>query len=141
MLSITNYHNKVRYSFWVLFFCVPFFTDFLSYQWLPQEYDYTRHTLLESHSVACGVEGLNSCDIPDVWKDNATGSIYKSSDFKSHRREQALRISLFTFLYGLLACLFYAWDSTKSHPGNFRIKLKTALLYNLIFSLLFFIVI
>lgn len=133
--------SKLRFLFWISFIFVPFFTDFLSYQWLPQEYDYTRHKLLESHSVACGVEGLNSCDIPDVWKDNATGSIYKSSDFKSHRHEQALRISLFTFLYGLLACFFYAWDSTRAKPGIFMLKLKTALMYNLIFSSIFFIVI
>jgi hypothetical protein len=133
--------SKLRFLFWISFIFVPIFTDFLSYQWLPQEYDSTRHTLLDSHSVACGVEGLNSCEMPDVWKDNATGSIYKSSDFKSHRREQALRISIYTFLYGLLACFFYAWDSTKAQPSIFRVKLKTALLYNLIFSLIFFIVI
>jgi hypothetical protein len=133
--------KKLRFLFWILFIFGPIFTDFLSYQWLPQEYDYTRHTLLKSHSVTCGVEGLSSCDMPDLWRDNATGEIHKATEFKSHRREQVLRISIYTFLYGLLACFFYAWDSTRAQPSIFQLKLKIALLYNLIISLVLLIVI
>ena len=133
--------DQVRKVFWMAFFALPLFTGFLSYDWLPQEYDERNHILIESHSVECGHEGLNSCDAPDVWKDRKTGRVYRESDFISHHRSESIRVAVLSFLYGLIACIFHAWDKKKAKAESFVVMFREALVINAIVSVVIFIVI
>ncbi len=133
--------SHIRKVFWTLFIGLPIFFGFLSYNWLPQEYDERNHILIESQSVECGPEGLNSCESPRVWRDRKTGKIFHANDFASHRRTEAFRISLLSFLYGLVACLFYAWDENVRDSKVFKEAIKYALSLNALLSLAIFILI
>jgi len=101
--------EKLKNWFWAIFIAIPLFTGFLRYDFLPQEYDDGKHTIIESHSEECGTEGMISCEVADTWKDIKTGKIFHRSEFKSHRRSQAFKIASLSFLYGLIACFFYVW--------------------------------
>ena len=132
---------NIRKLFWTIFIGLPIFFGFLSYRWLPQEYDERNHILIESHSIECGPEGFNSCEEPTIWKDRKTGEVYKASDFKSHRLSESFRISVLSFIYGLVGCLFFAWDERKSNYRDFGESFKYALMINGIVVAFIFIVI
>jgi hypothetical protein len=152
--------EKLKNWFWAIFLAIPLFTGFLQYDFLPQEYDGSKHTIIESHSEACGTEGMISCEVADTWKDIKTGKIFHRSEFKSHRRYQAFKIASLSFLYGLIACFFYVWHEIRYGIKNidaicfghiereklykkeiFNKKLKHALFCNGFISLLWFIMI
>lgn len=101
--------EKVQSAFWIIYILIPMFSGWMAYQYLPGEYDERKHELLESHSIECGTEGMQSCEVADKWRDNNTGEIYIASQFTSHRRAEAARISTITFAYGLIGCLFSAY--------------------------------
>lgn len=112
------------------------------------------------HDVECGPNGLNSCEVVDKWQDDETGKIYHLSEFKTHRRHQALRIAALSFLYGLIACWFHVWYEVRYEIKNidnicfgdiereklyrkqiFNQELRKALIYNGIISAMWYVVI
>lgn len=107
--------EKIKAVFWVVYILIPIFTGWMTYQYLPNEYDERKHELLESHFVECGTEGMQSCEVPDKWRNINTGKIYTSSQFTSHRRAEAKRIAFITFAYGLIGCVFSAYVSVVRH--------------------------
>lgn len=107
--------EKIKAAFWVIYILIPIFTGWMTYQYLPNEYDERKHELLESHHVECGTEGMQSCVVPDKWRNKISGKIYTSSQFASHRRAEAERIAIITFAYGLIGCLFAAYWSVVRH--------------------------
>ena len=101
--------DKVNTWFWVFYILVAIFSGFMNYQYLPNEsYDESKHELLESHFESCGTENMQSCEVFDKWRDDATGKIYTFNQFPAHRRSEAGRISITVFAYGLIWCLFSA---------------------------------
>lgn len=107
--------EKIKAAFWVIYILIPIFTGWMTYQYLPNEYDERKHELLESHSIECGTEGMQSCEVPDKWRNKITGKIYTSSQFSAHRRAEAERIAIIAFAYGLIGCLFSAYGSVVRH--------------------------
>lgn len=107
--------EKINIAFWIIYILIPIFTGWMVYQTLPNEYNEERHELLESHLEECGSEGMQSCDVPDKWRDKITGEIYIPSQFSSHHRAEAKRIAIIAFVYGLIGCLFYAYGRVVEH--------------------------
>lgn len=137
-----NKQDRIKTIFWCAFVALPLFTGFLQYDWLPEEYDERRHDLIKSHSVECGMEGMQSCDVPDVWEDRKSGKVYHATDFKNHNRVESFRLAILSFLYGLIACLFHVWDRKKSGDTKSPWQLfKQALLINAIAATVIFAVI
>jgi len=101
--------EKIKTWFWILFIAIPIFTGFLRYEPDQNEYDERKHQVVETQDVECGPEGLNSCERVEVWKDLKSGKIFQLSQFKNHRRLEAFRIAVLSFLYGLIACIFHVW--------------------------------
>lgn len=101
--------KKISNVFWAVYILIPIFSGFMMYRYSPNEYDERKHELLESHSVECGTEGMQSCEVPDKWRNVTTGKIYTSNQFVAHRRAEARRIAITTFAYGLIGCLFSAY--------------------------------
>jgi len=58
---------------------------------------------------------MQSCEVPDKWRNKITGKIYTSSQFAAHGRAEAKRIAIITFAYGLIGCLFSAYGSVVRH--------------------------
>lgn len=114
--------EKINTTFWIIYILIPIFTGWTNYQYLPNEYNEQRHEILEFHSVECGPEGMQNCDVPDKWRDKITGETYTSSQFSTYRRDEAARIAIITFAYGLIGCLFFAYGSVVRHR-NFLIEL------------------
>ena len=107
--------KKIKATFWVIYILIPLFTGWMTYQYLPNEYDEQKHDLLASHSVECGTDGMQSCEVPDKWRNKITGKIYTSSQFATHRRAEAEHIAIITFACGLIGCLFSAYGSVVRH--------------------------
>jgi hypothetical protein len=85
-------------------FLIPFFTGILNYQFLSNEYyDEKRHDLLESHE-RCQDVPYRCADIADLWRDKKTGEIFSRDDFAAHTRDEATRIAIVSFAYGLIGC-------------------------------------
>ncbi len=137
---MTEVYGKAKSLFWLIYIGLPLFSGFLSYNWLPQEYDERQHILIESHSVDCGMNGMNSCEVPDVWRDKDSGQVYNASQFSEHRRYESIRISILSFLYGLIGCLFFAWDASRSKNMTFIGAFKNALFFDVALSIVILIV-
>ena len=101
--------EKIKKWFWIIFIAVPIFTGFMEYQPAKNEYDERKHQVIDTRDVACGPEGLVSCEQAQAWKELKSGKIFNLSDFNSHRRYDAFRIAILSFLYGLIACIFHVW--------------------------------
>ncbi len=53
---------------------------------------------------------LDDCDdVPVVWRDRQTGTVYRQEDFRDHRREEIRRLGISWFVYGAIGCLLTAW--------------------------------
>jgi len=85
--------ERIKTIFWCAFVALPLFTGFLQKDWLPEQYDERRHDLIESHSIACGTEGMLSCEVADVWEDRKTGKVYRAADLKDHNRAESFRLA------------------------------------------------
>ena len=101
--------EKIKTWFWIIFIAIPLLTGFLRYEPAKNEYDERKHEVIQSQDVECGPEGLVSCEQVEMWKDLKSGKIFRQSQFKNHRRLEALRIASLSFLYGLIACIFHVW--------------------------------
>jgi hypothetical protein len=107
--------------FWWSFFLVPLFTGILHYQWLPNEfYDEKRHILLGSHEV-CLSSGQCG-DVNDAWRDKKSGEIFTPADFADHRKEEAVRLAVISFAYGLIGCFGfgYFFRNENEHGSFFK---------------------
>ncbi len=108
--------DKINTAFWVIYILVAIFSGIMQYRYEPHEgYDAKTDELLKSHYEECGTEGMDSCEVPDLWRDKTTGKIYTPDDFLTHRRAEAWRIAPITFAYGLIGCLFAAYRKAVLH--------------------------
>ncbi len=127
--------TKLEPVFWVAYILLPIFTGWLAYQPLPNEYDESKHELLESHSEECGPEGLRSCEVPDKWRDEETGKVYTSGQFTEHHRSEGRRIGITVFAYGLIACLFFAYSRVVRRRDTFIKGLEKSIAVNIVVAL------
>ncbi len=82
-------------------------TSSLSYRAMEHErFVPGRHEALQSVNRC----RLDDCDdVPVVWRDRQTGTIYRKDDFREHRREEFRRLGASWFIYGAIGCLLAAW--------------------------------
>lgn len=133
--------KKLEPVFWLAYLLLPIFTGWLAYQYLPNEYyDKKRHELLESHFEECGTQGLESCEIPDKWRDDETGKIFTAGQFTEHQHSEARRIGIATFAYGLIGCLFFAYGRVIQGGEKFLTGFKKAVFANLVFALFMYLI-
>jgi len=100
--------KRVFAAFWWLFFLVPLFTGILHYHFLPNEfYDEKRHQLLSSH-WECNHPGQCG-DVNEAWRDKKSGEIFTPADFAAHRKEEAVRLAVIWFAYGLIGCFGFGY--------------------------------
>ena len=53
---------------------------------------------------------LDDCDnVPVVWRDRHTGTVYRQEDFRDHRHREIRRLGILWFVYGAIGCLLTAW--------------------------------
>lgn len=124
---------------WVIFVLVPIFTGWLHYDYLPHEYPYdSRHEVLEFYPEAVGPEGLQSAEVPDKWRDIATGEIFTSEDFADHRKQEAWRRVFIWFAYGLVGCFLFATLQVVKKRRLFFPSLGIAVAVNFASTLLFY---
>ena len=48
-------------------------------------------------------------DVPVVWRDRQTGTVYRQEYFRDYRRGEIRRLGSAWFIYGALGCLLAAW--------------------------------
>jgi len=133
--------TKLEISFWTIYVLLPIFMGWMEYHPSPNEYNQARHELLESRSVECGPEGLQSCKEPVRWRDEDTGVVFTLAQFAEHRRSEARRVAAISFAYGLIACLFFAYGRVFRKREVFINAFKKALVVNGIVAFFFFLVI
>ena len=134
--KLSPYYSYLQQAFWWLFFLLPFFTGWLSYDWLPNEsYDADQHELLEVSEKIDGDGGY--IEIPMSWQHKETHEIFTRADFLEHRNSEHLRMAVVMFGYGLIGCFFYAWTQSLKKVGAFCEAFGLAVLVNLGITLLF----
>ena len=116
---MSNKGEKIKTWFWIIFITIPLITGFLNYEKSSNEFNDRKHEVIELQDVECGPEGLVSCEKVTTWKDIKSGRIFHDYQFKNHRLAEAMRISILSFLYGLIACFCHAW-----HSKNYGIKVR-----------------
>jgi hypothetical protein len=122
--------QKLQIVFWVVYIALPIFTGWFAYDWLPNEsFDEQRHVLLEAHEVSN--RWTDYGEIPDMWRDIATGITYTPSTFAKHRNSEAKRIAVTWFAYGILGCFFFAYVCTAEKRYSFYEAFGKAALVNL----------
>ena len=132
---------KVQKYFWWAYVLLPLFTGFLSYDWLPDEsYDERKHELLTSYTVDTNPVG-GSEEAPREWRSKTSGETYSRDTFSKHRHSEAIRVSVSTFLYGLIGCFVFAYGQVIKKRESFIDALKSSLFYDVAASVitLFFI--
>jgi len=118
------------------------FTGWFHYNYLPNEnpYDSSRFEIVKSHTAEVGTEGLQSAEIPDVWRNKETGEVFSAKQFSSHQTQEAWRAALTAFVYGLIGCVYFAITYSEKGEGRFLYGLRNALLVNIVASAIFFMV-
>lgn len=122
--------RKYEKYFWCAYILLPLFTGFLNYNWLPNEsYDERKHEQLSSRIVDTNPVG-GSEEVAKMWRSKTSDRIYSREAFSEHRHTEAARMSVTTFLYGLIGCFFFAYGQEIKKQGNFVSEIKVALLYD-----------
>ena len=85
------------------------------------------HELLDSERQCRGDECEN---VPSVWRDEGTQTIYRRNDFDEHRRHEAWRLALNWFLLGSVGCVLGAWFQMRRDPEKFASRLALFLAGN-----------
>src|SRR3974390_687836 len=94
--------DRLNVAFWIVYIALPFFTGILAYHWLPNEsYDERHHDLVLNREVPD--ENDNPVDVPAMWADKQTGTVYTYEQFQGNRHLEAIRGAFVWFAYGLLA--------------------------------------
>ena len=130
--------TKIKPVFWIAYILLPILTGWFAYAPAENEYDPNKHELLESHFVDCGPEGLQSCEVPEIWRDERTGETYASSQFADHHRSESTRIATTFFAYGLIGCLFFAVDDVVTKRKKFIKAFQKALVVNAAITAFFY---
>jgi hypothetical protein len=119
---------RIQTIFWISFFIFPFSTGLLAYRWLPNEAPMLADgEVLKPFQIISSHEECNNTDtggkcgtIVDIWKNTETGNIYTKIYFKNHRINERNRMTVTWFLYGLIACIFFAWVKYYQKKDFFR---------------------
>ena len=123
--------KKMRTIFWWAFLLVPLFTGILAYNWLPNKsYDPDRDEMLSSHEV-CQSDPGPCGDMADVWRDKKTGRIFSRAQFAAHRHQEATRMAVASFAYGLIGCFAFAYFRRHQDKDAFFKYLGVAICVNL----------
>ena len=102
--------SKLELACWIAFFLVPLFTGWLDYRALPGEhYDPELHEVLKSHARVAWPDGMGTYEVPDAWRDRASGEVYAATSFAGHHRAEAVRLAIVWFGYGLMACGLFTY--------------------------------
>ena len=125
----------------------------LAYDWAPnQSFNPRIHEVINSHEIEIdnGVTFPRTEIVYDEWKSKLTGEIYSSDDFESGHFKSKLSVVIRVFLYGIIYCLFNAYQKLKKEkeycseweravkPRFFLDKFKENMIYNFIISVILF---
>ena len=129
-------YRKLVPVFWVVYILVvPISTGMFNYHYLPNEsYDEGKDVLLKSHSEETNDYG-GWAEVPDQWQDTHSGIIYTPADFKNHRMMEKRRIAENAFNYGIVACLFYAYDRNFFAKRDFFHVFRQTVLINFLIAI------
>ena len=132
-------YRKFVPVFWVAYILVvPISTGMFNYHDLPNEsYDERKDVLLKSHTEETDDRG-GWAEVPDQWQDTHSGIIYTPADFRNHRKMEKKRIAENAFNYGIIACLFYAYDRKIIAKSEFFDIFSKAILINLLIAVFFY---
>jgi hypothetical protein len=134
-------HRLMVGIFWFLFIVIPVMTGFLRPHQSRNDYDPSRHEILESHYEDVEENGRSfSVEIPDRWRDVETGKTFIPRDVASFHRHDAARVARNAFDYGMLGCLFYAYGRHRGRKAGFLRAFKLAMLCNAVIAILFFFI-
>ena len=126
----------VKYFIYI-YICLPIFTGVFSYNWLPNEsFDQRIHEKIRVHVQEFQDNPVNSYneEIVDKWKSIESGNIYSKDTFAKHRHQEAFRISITFFLYGLIYCLYKSFTALKNNESYFiRQGISATLKYHIAF--------
>ena len=113
--TVVKPDTAVRIGFWFvvgLYVLCPLLfailgTSLLSYRAVDHErFAPGQHEALQTENRC----RLDDCDdVPVVWRDRQTGTVYRQEDFRDHRREEIRRLGISWFVYGAIGCLLTAW--------------------------------
>ena len=100
---------------------------------LNERFNPELHELLTSERQCRGDE----CeDVPSVWRDKGTQTIYRWKDFEEHRWHDAWRLARNWFLLGSIGCVLGAWFQTRRNPERFAARLALFLAGNAVSALI-----
>jgi hypothetical protein len=132
--SQANQIRLLKYGFWTvaaLYALCPFILAVSGH-------DFLRYRAAENELFRPGVHDalqteyrcrLDDCDeIPVVWRDRQTGTVFREEQFREHRRAEARRIAGTWFGYGALGCLLAAWYRQQFFGESFIARLGQFLL-------------
>lgn len=128
----------LKIGFWLVFglyvLCPLLFAIFgtssLSYRAADHErFVLGQHEALQTENQC----RLDDCDdVPVVWRDRQTGTVYSKDDFRDHRREQQRRLGATWFIYGTIGCLWAAWYRQRFFGDHVAPNLSLYLLGNVV---------
>lgn len=103
--SVTKF---LLYALAALYLLGPLALEFTSYGFLGYRAAPNQIVRTEIHEVMQSTRACKSddCDdVPDVWRDRRTGTLYRRIDFIDHRVAEAQRVGWTWLAYGLLGSL------------------------------------
>jgi hypothetical protein len=125
---------------WVVYILIPIISIFtggvLTYHYLPdQQYDPSKHELLESHEVVNEEDGPRAGEVyeaPDKWRNIYTGNVFTADQFAAHSRSEARRLGVALFAYGLIGCTLHGYIRYRRYAANFFESFGKAVIVNII---------
>ena len=126
--------HEAEVIFWIIYVLViPISTGVLAYKWLPHEsYNPKYDELIEGHGVD---DGERTGTMADAWVDTSTGIVYTRAQFEPHQRDEAKRMALVWFGYGLIGCAFFAFRQTHLKQKRYTTAFAQAVLVDFVLSL------
>lgn len=148
--------EKLKKYFLPIYIALPLLTGFAHYNWLPNEsFDELKHVSINYsiNEVSNGVTPATDYRIEEEWKLKSTGEVFSREDFADHRFNEACRLAVIAFLYGMIFCIFYCYKEVhgglargyaeglvtkKSILKSFFVELNSCLIINFVIALFVF---
>jgi hypothetical protein len=129
---------KIEKYFWWIFIWLPLVTGMVRYNWLSVEpyVSQTQQTIV-ARSLDPASKGIG-IDEPVMRKLKGMEKSTNKEDFIHDRFLEVLRYGVFSFLYGLLGCTFYAYGQfIKEKEPSFIAAFRKSLIIAILFPVFF----
>ncbi len=130
--------GNIEKYFWWFFILLPLLVGMVRYNWLSIEPYISRPQQSSVTRPASAAPNGNGLDVPVMRQLKGMEAASNKDYFIRGRYIEVGQYGLFSFLYGLIGCLFYSYGQViKEKAASFTVAFKKSLIFAILFPIFF----